>query len=887
MSVLVLVICTWSVGTSPVNPWAVFDNTSSADVLFVRTPLLALAVSKADGSLLNIEGAARTAAAPPLLVGTATWVLAGPTQHIGNSHGDLTFQYAWQQHMGVLSLEWHPRAGAPRLPALQMPTVTVTVSFPTAARWFDAALKLDAAPMDSTLYTSVAWPSGLVFNVTRTTGGGVFYPQLPGLVLAPAWFARQRGQGVSIPYPGCGTWCGTFADIVHWDYGANNTSVSVAAVSGPDLTVPHYLGFYPEAPVGDETGLWRYRHDAIVNISAGCNRTCTPGAKTPCCGVGATGTLLVRIAVGGTAAADVELYGVSNGLLPPTPRRLGRAGAPTTGMPPDVLVPTVGLGPLPPLASKVPAALLAMLARAPLYKLDAVEAGMNFSAYAADIFPRLPVPGVVHFVAFEPVHFDRWYPDYLPPNPRYGTGCDLRGAFERALAAGHLTMPYTNPTWWDPAAPTLAGLSAHNLTLVDVCALNASGQPIYETYPDATPATGVAVEVRHPFVVARWDRLMCQLSQHAAGCTPAPTPDPSPAPGMACDEAAVVLPSTLIFEDQVGARNAYADRNAEEAGAGALGYQAAMGGHAARYAKLALGTEQGYDKLARWVLGFYGNNIEGVVSPPGWPWHGSAGWRPLPLAPLLFGGSTLYHVHNLAGQAFARSLNNTCYALATGARLSIEVSGIKYWSTNEAAWYKSVGLFQRYVAARWTGFALDNYSRTPLTRPGGDTVAVHTRTVFTNTTGPPLFPGSSTSYTVLTNWDARAGLPVGPLTISDGSGLGFGLPPSGCMSYGNNGDVLAGWFTTFRNRSLPLAPGLPGYHAIIEDRRCGWWPVNSSAPPDAWSVCLFHPVGTPADLDVTVPPACTAGLESAVRSVTVSRACRDRTDPRSPFTLSR
>ena len=50
-----------------------------------------------------------------------------------------------------------------------------------------------------------------------------------------------------------------------------------------------------------------------------------------------------------------------------------------------------------------------------------------------------------------------------------------------AASMGHLTMPYFNPTWWDPLSPTLSPLDGD---FAAVAALNASGGAYYETYPD-------------------------------------------------------------------------------------------------------------------------------------------------------------------------------------------------------------------------------------------------------------------------------------------------------------------------------------------------------------------------------------------------------------------
>ena len=69
-------------------------------------------------------------------------------------------------------------------------------------------------------------------------------------------FARS---GQVIHYPGSGT----FAELVHFNLtgggrgeGSHGTA-SISTVSGPDLTIPHFLGFLPEEPT--EPNSWTFK----------------------------------------------------------------------------------------------------------------------------------------------------------------------------------------------------------------------------------------------------------------------------------------------------------------------------------------------------------------------------------------------------------------------------------------------------------------------------------------------------------------------------------------------------------------------------------------------------------------------------------------------------
>ena len=770
-------------------PWVTFTNTSTALVL--STPAYELALSSASGTLLHLLD---TPSSQTLFYGSAfgqLWALVGPSGSLANSDSALTFAWSWLPSQAILALTWHSAASGA--------SVAVNVSAPAQQRYLDLTFALLAAPASpGVAYTSLWFPSNALFN---STGSTVFYPQLPGILLNASFFAANNAANV--PYPGSGT----FAEFLHLQAATSaNATASVFTVSGPALTIPHFKGLFPSP--GSGQGLWRYAHDiSPINVTTNCSvgssssSSSVQGADSPPpCALGAAGTVTVRLAVGGSVLADLALYRDANALD------------------------------LPPITEKLPAPLLARLARAPLYKVDALELGLPFEQYSAQLLPLLPRPGLVHYCAFEPVAFDHWYPDYLPPAPRFGSTCDALAAWQAAQAAGHLVMPYTNPTWWDPAAPTLTTeLAAAGLTLQDVTVLNSTLQPTWETYPDVPPASGVVMDLGHPFVRARWQRLVCQLqgsSSSSASACPAPT---------SCNDTG--LGSDLLFEDQLGARNAKADRRG---GLGALGNQAAIESHAAAFAPSLLATEQGYDRLAPHVWGFFGNAIE-ELGHSGYPW-GGGNWTPYPAAAQLLGHSVLLHVHNLATTAFAADLPSTCWALATGARLSIDGAALLRAPPQQRAFAAAVATLQAAVVSQWTGYSLSEYADLA---PGGLPALVGqgaTRSTFTAPpalAARPLFPSASGSYAVTASWENEGG----GLPVSAGAVTAL-LPPRGCWAAGSALDVLGGFFVGYNGRALPG----PGAHAIVEDRACG-----------AGCLRLWHPVGADTLLDVLALPGCSSG----------------------------
>jgi len=282
---------------------------------------------------------------------------------------------------------------------------------------------------------------------------------------------------------------------------------------------------------------------------------------------------------------------------------------------------------------------------------------------------------------------------------------------------------------------------------------------------------------------------------------------------------------------------------------GALGAQDDIAQHAASFAAARLGTEQGYDRLAEHVYGFFGAAGAGarMDAGAGWPWF-SGNFTPFPAAPALFGGSVLYHVHNLATAAFANSVPLACWALATGARLSVDGTAL-YWAAqggraDDVAMAAAAAAMQAVVASQWTGYALAAFD--DLAAGGGAQRVGRgaSRTVLQAApAAPAIYATASPAYNVVANWEAARELPAD----AAGARASAVLPPGGCLAYGSAGDVVGGFVVEYNGRRLPA--GLA--HAVIEDRAC------------AQGVCVRHPMGADTPLDVAAPASCAPGAQPA------------------------
>ena len=107
-----------------------------------------------------------------------------------------------------------------------------------------------------------------------------------------------------------------------------------------------------------------------------------------------------------------------------------------------------------------------------------------FSDWAAEL-QQLPSPLLLHPAGYQAGGFDVNDPDFLPPDPSFGTTADFSAMIAAAHRLGDLVMPYGNLSWWDPSSPTMQSLPA-GVQTKDVAVLDALGNPVTISYGDHT-----------------------------------------------------------------------------------------------------------------------------------------------------------------------------------------------------------------------------------------------------------------------------------------------------------------------------------------------------------------------------------------------------------------
>ncbi len=649
----------------------------------------------------------------------------GSPDYVGGCHysaaGPARFSYAWQPATHTLSLFFEPDPAATRRVRAQ---VQVQAS---DQPWLD--MRLSVLNQWGLVLDRALFPSDLVFSEPAIKEA--ILPILPGVSLDLSFFEQNRTYVVK--YPG---WPGVFADLVY----VRTTGGELAIYALPEPPAarvqPTFLGFiHDEAYVPDST---MYHHTFGVRLADG----------------GAWESPWMRILVGAGPLSAAQAYREHTGLdrFPSLREKLG------------------------PRYDQV--------SRSPLYKADTAQLNRRFAEYGL-LLDAIPDPGILHPVAFQPGGHDEHYPDFLPPDARWGTAADMAAMFRAAQARGFLVMPYTNPTWWDDESPTLAPVlhgMVPGVTITDVAAIDPQGWPITETYGGHF---GYVVSPRAPFVKNRLDALNHEMTAD--------------------------VPSDLVFEDQIGARAWLYDYN--RFAPDHLAYMDGWLAHTEAYSRTLLMTEMGYDRLAATEVGFHGSVLLPEMTenlPP---------WRPVPWATLMLRDKVLFYQHDLAPQTFTHNKAVLGWNLAMGYMLSYDLFASEYGGGITTDWLAVAGAFQRRVLARYADARATGFS---YIRAGVEDGPLATLTDF------------GACWT-LVNWDATRPFPHGEHTLP-GRGSMVGCQPGA----GIEGGLVAGVFTHYRGAELS-----PGDHYLIEERGRAGTAVRQLKGVDTPLVAAY-PLGVPA-----------------------------------------
>ncbi len=522
------------------------------------------------------------------------------------------FSYRWQPASSTLTLRYRPDPGADR-------RAEVTVEVRAGPATVDLRLHLEngwGRPLHSVLF-----PADLLADASLARAG--YAPTfLPGIRLRPAFLAGV-GKHVAT-YPG--RWA--FADYLALDLGKSHLALYSVNPS-PGRVAPVDLGFL--------------RNRQPVPCS-GQDLCLTHVFQTWVPDGGRWSSPTVRLRVGGSVEASILAYRRDNGIdrYPSAADKLGDR--------------------------------LPVLAQAPLVKADPWKGLPPFSGWPQAL-PRLPSPALLHPVAFQPRGHDESYPDFLPPDPRWGALDDFRRAVAAARRLGQLVMPYLNVSWWDDQSPTLASLPSP-LRPDDLAVQTSSGRPVREQYEGHD---GYVVSPWAPAVRRRVEALMEEWRRD--------------------------VPVDCLFFDQIGARPWRRDFNpfAPSPLAYADGWLSLL----APYADRCLMVEDGFDRLGETFAGFHGSLL---LMERQFSWLdrslGEAAWEPYPLALFLLHDKVLFYQHDLYEGTMTSDPEVLTFNLAFGFLLS------GAWAGGTASdWLPLAARVQRLLGPQYAGRPVVSFRR--------------------------------------------------------------------------------------------------------------------------------------------------------------------------------
>jgi hypothetical protein len=286
-----------------------------------------------------------------------------------------------------------------------------------------------------------------------------------------------------------------------------------------------------------------------------------------------------------------------------------------------------------------------------------------------------PSPNITMINAYYSGGFHGYHPDYLPPNPQWGTTEDFQQMVSDLKKQGKWIMPFILPNWWHEDSPTLQNLSG--VTLQDIAELDIEGNPRFHSWGSNG---GYFISPKHPFVISRLQKIYEDIFTT-----------------YGCD---------MVYEDVIGCHSAGLDFNANLATP--MDLVEDWLDHFKTYSQYYRAVEGGSDRMAEYSFGFMGTVHSG--SPLGPAGHvdfvlGSKIWRPYPTAPILYHDKVV--PMQFWGSLYKELLS---WDLLYGCQLNIWIDdGVPERASN-SPWIPVMRDFQRYVVSRLTGKQMTDYS---------------------------------------------------------------------------------------------------------------------------------------------------------------------------------
>ncbi|MCR8659595.1 discoidin domain-containing protein [Paenibacillus endoradicis] len=402
----------------------------------------------------------------------------------------------------------------------------------------------------------------------------------------------------------------------------------------------------------------------------------------------------------------------------------------------------------------------------PLYKTDiSAIKGASWSNLSSTLIDKMNYNGMIHLVGFQKGGHDENYPDFIPPDPQWGGDAAFQKFVKDSKAKGNIVVPYTNMSWWGITSPTLNQLPT-GTTLANIIVQKENGTIMQEDYG---AHSGFVVNTGHPFFQQRVAEEHQKLIEFGG--------------------------FDGIFEDQWGIRNSPYVFN-EEIPKGTDPSTAYFQGVRNYFNSLTHNVyiEDGTDVLADDSVGFMGSTYLWDIL--GYRKNTASYTEYYPLSGMLMRDKVMFYHHNLAGETMTDNQDMLRWNLAMGYNLSTD-----FYNGVTSPWVDAIGVFQKYVLARYVDQLVVNFEQ-------------RTQTVTITDFG---------THKVTSNWDSKETYSMdGDTTLSNG---GFDVTA-------DDGRVRAGNYSRYNGFDLDA-----GDHNLVEVRETD-------------TIRIYQPIGSDTTLKI-------------------------------------
>jgi hypothetical protein len=312
----------------------------------------------------------------------------------------------------------------------------------------------------------------------------------------------------------------------------------------------------------------------------------------------------------------------------------------------------------------------------PLYKTDisAITDG-SWSNLINHYVDKMNYSGIIHLVGFQTGGHDENYPDFIPPDPKWGGEKAFQAFMKAAKDKGNRVVPYTNMSWWGNHSPTLANLPS-GTTMNDLVVVKENNVVMKEDYGNHS---GYVVNTGDPFFLQRTAEEHKKLTEQAG--------------------------FDGIFEDQWGIRNSpYVFNKTIPAGTDpSTAYFQGVRQYFDSQ-KTNMYMEDGTDVLADDTVGFMGSTY--LWDQLGYRKNTASYTDYYPLSGMLFRDKVMQYDHNLAAETMTDDQDMLRWNLAMGYNLSAD-----FFNGVDNPWVDGIGVFQKYILSQYADSLVESFDQ--------------------------------------------------------------------------------------------------------------------------------------------------------------------------------